>query len=113
MLAHLMLIRLTALAGPALLEGLDQLVEPLRETITTKPQQGAVKQEIDRNDELIRSALRAIYAITKIPNSESNHKFEEFIRTTAKAGEIAEKFAAVKAEQELYAEGSDPMDISK
>jgi len=113
MLAHLMLIRLTALAGPALLEGLNQLVEPLRETVTTKPPQGAVKQEIDRNDELIRSALRAIYAITKIPNAESNHKFEEFLRTAVRIGEIGEEFAAVKTEQEQYAEGSDPMDLTK
>jgi cullin-associated NEDD8-dissociated protein 1 len=36
MLAHLMLIRMAHSAGPALLEGLDQLVEPLRATIVTK-----------------------------------------------------------------------------
>jgi len=109
-LAHLMLIRLSVLAGPALLEGLDQLVEPLRSTIATKAKEGAVKQEVERNDELIRSALRAIVAITKIPNVESNHKYEEFLRTTVKTGELAEKFAAIKAEGE-HAD-SDSMDLS-
>jgi len=113
MLAHLMLIRLSALSGGALLEGLDQLVEPMRETVTSKPKEGAVKQDMERNDELIRSCLRAIYGITRIPNVESNHKFDEFLRQVIKTGELAEKFAAVKSEGEQYEGGSDPMDVSK
>lgn len=99
-LATLMLIRLSTVAGPALLEGLDQLVEPLRAVVTTKPKEGAVKQEVERNEELIRSALRAILAITKIPNSESNHKFDEFLRQTIKSGELSERFNQIKAESE-------------
>jgi len=114
MLSHLMLIRLSAVAGPALLEGLDQLVEPLRATIGTKAKEGAVKQEVERNDELIRSSLRAIVAITRIPNVESNIKFEEFLRQTIKTGEIGEKFTAIKAESEQHEVGSSDatMDVS-
>lgn len=111
MLGHLMLIRLSAVAGPALLEGLDQLVEPLRATIGTKAKEGAVKQEVERNDELIRSSLRAIAAITRIPNVESNVKFEEFLRQTVKTGEFGEKFAAIRAESEQLAT-SETMDVS-
>jgi len=111
-LAHLMLIRLAALAGPALLEGLDQLVEPLRATVATKPKEGAVKQEVERNEELIRSSLRAIAAITRIPNVESNVKFEEFLKQTVKTGEVGEKFAAIKAEGERAEGAVDSMDIS-
>lgn len=99
-LATLMLIRLSSVAGPALLEGLDQLVEPLRTVVTSKAKEGAVKQEIERNDELIRGTLRAILALTKIPNIESNHKFEEFLRSTIKTGELGERYAAIKAETE-------------
>jgi len=108
-LAHLMLIRLSVLAGPALLEGLDQLVEPLRSTVGTKAKEGAVKQEVERNDELIRSALRAIVAVTRIPNVESNHKFDEFLRQSVKTGELAEKFAAIAKEGE---HNEDSMDLS-
>jgi len=110
-LSHLMLIRLASLAGPALLEGLDQLVEPLRATIATKAKEGAVQQEVERNDELVRSALRAIYAISKIPNSESNIKWEEFLRQTVRVGEIGEKYASIKAEGE-HSERTDAMDLS-
>jgi len=112
MLAHLMLIRLAALAGPALLEGLDQLVEPLRDTVASKPKEGAVKQEMERNDELIRSALRAIVSITRIPNVESNHKFEEFLKQTVRPGELGEKFNLIKAEGEHSESSTDPMDLS-
>jgi cullin-associated NEDD8-dissociated protein 1 len=112
MLAHLMLVRLAVVAGPALLEGLDQLVEPLRQTLGSKPKESAVKQEVERNDELIRSALRAIYSITRIPNVETNHKFEEFLKQSIKTGEFAEKFAAIKAESEQAEGVADPMDLS-
>jgi len=111
-LAHLMLIRLATLSGPALLEGLDQLVEPLRTTVATKAKEGAVKQEVERNDELIRSSLRAIAAITRIPNVESNAKFEEFLKQTVKTGEVGEKFAAIKAEGERAEIAADSMDTS-
>jgi len=98
MITHLMLIKLAKESGPAVIEGLSNLVEPLRVTITTKPKEGSVKQEIEKNDEIIRSALRAVAAISRIPGSEQNHKFEEFIRTTVKTGEIAEKYNAVLQE---------------
>ena len=44
MLAHLIVIRLAAFAGASLLEALEQLVEPLRVTLSTKTKEGAVKQ---------------------------------------------------------------------
>lgn len=55
-------------AGNALLESLDHLVEPLRTTLTFKPSQTAVKQEIERNEELVRSALRSVVAISRVCN---------------------------------------------
>jgi len=110
-LAHLILIRLASVSGPALLEGLDQLVEPLRSTIATKAKEGAVQQDVERNDELVRSALRAIHSISRIPNVESNNKWEEFLKTAVRVGEIGEKYALIKAEGE-HSERSDAMDLS-
>ena len=45
---------------------LDSLVDPLQKTINFKPKQDAVKQEVDRNEDMIRSALRAIAALNHI-----------------------------------------------
>ena len=45
---------------------LDSLVDPLQKTINFKPKQDAVKQEVDRNEDMIRSALRAIASLNRI-----------------------------------------------
>jgi cullin-associated NEDD8-dissociated protein 1 len=45
---------------------LDSLIEPIEKTISHKPKGDAVKQEIDRNEDMIRSALRAIAALSRI-----------------------------------------------
>jgi cullin-associated NEDD8-dissociated protein 1 len=45
---------------------LESLVDPLQKTINFKPKQDAVKQEVDRNEDMIRSALRAIASLNRI-----------------------------------------------
>ena len=45
---------------------LDLLVEPLEKTVTNKTKQDAVKQEVDRNEDMIRSALRAVDSLNRI-----------------------------------------------
>ena len=45
---------------------MDSLVDPLQKTINFKPKQDAVKQEVDRNEDMIRSALRAIASLNRI-----------------------------------------------
>lgn len=112
MLANLMLIRLATFAGPTLVESLEYLIEPLRTTLTSKPKESSVKQEIERNDELIRSTLRAIIAITKIPNVETNLKFEQFLKETVKIGDIGDKYRLLKVENEQHNDTIDKMDLS-
>lgn len=41
-------------------------MDPLQKTINFKPKQDAVKQEVDRNEDMIRSALRAIASLNRI-----------------------------------------------
>lgn len=59
---------------------LDQFVEPLRVTCTLKVKANAVKQEYEKQDELKRSALRALAALASIPkagkspNSRNPHR---------------------------------------
>ena len=45
---------------------LDSLVDPLQKTINFRPKQDAVKQEVDRNEDMVRSALRAIASLNRI-----------------------------------------------
>lgn len=58
------------------------MVEPLRIVVTTKPKDTAVKQQVERNEELVRSALRVVALINRIPNMDANAKWFEFIKTT-------------------------------
>lgn len=48
---------------------LDQFVEPLRTTCTLKVKANSVKQEYEKQDELKRSALRALAALVSIPKA--------------------------------------------
>jgi len=50
----------------------------LEKTVTTKTKEEAVKQQVERNEEMIQSALRAINQIQQIPEIESCPKFLEF-----------------------------------
>lgn len=49
--------------------GLDKFVEPLRATCTLKVKANSVKQEYEKQDELKRSALRAVAALASIPKA--------------------------------------------
>lgn len=48
---------------------LDQFVEPLKTTCTLKVKANSVKQEYEKQDELKRSALRAVAALASIPKA--------------------------------------------
>jgi len=98
LLCFLMLSRLAQHAGTALVTSLDSLVEPLRKTLATKVRDTAVKQQVDRNDELIRSALVAIAGISRLDDVDSCLKFDEFIKQTVKTGPHAEAFDAILKE---------------
>ncbi|KAH9684487.1 Cullin-associated NEDD8-dissociated protein 1 [Citrus sinensis] len=63
---HLILSKLADKCPSAVLAVLDSLVDPLQKTINFKPKQDAVKQEVDRNEDMIRSALRAIASLNQI-----------------------------------------------
>ena len=50
----------------------------LQKTINFKPKQDAVKQEGDRNEDMIRSALRAIASLSRIRFSSSLYRVALF-----------------------------------
>lgn len=54
---------------------LDLFVEPLRMTCTMKVKANAVKQEYEKQDELKRSALRALSALAAIPKAGKHSLF--------------------------------------
>jgi len=98
-LAHLILIRLAQnpVSRPDLLANLDQILEPLRSTIQAQLKQSAVQQDVNRNEELVRSALRALACISIA--LEGAKKFVDFDMHVIQSDmSLASKYNTVKAE---------------
>eukprot|EP00252_Welwitschia_mirabilis_P011775 TRINITY_DN2619_c0_g1_i2.p1 TRINITY_DN2619_c0_g1~~TRINITY_DN2619_c0_g1_i2.p1 ORF type:complete len:818 (-),score=176.90 TRINITY_DN2619_c0_g1_i2:413-2866(-) len=108
---HLILSKLSDKCASAVLAVLDSLVEPLEKTITHKPKADAVKQEVDRNEDMIRSALRAIVSLNRISGCEYSAKFKLLMDTIKKSNTLADKYIMVRHESDTIVAG-DVMDMS-
>lgn len=67
---------------------------------------GRACEQVDRNEDMLRSCLRAVDALNRIPNASSCAPFQRFMDTLV-AGPLAQRYAAVKAER-AEAEGAVP-----
>ena len=75
MIAHSALAKLSkSRAGAAaVLDAVEALLAPMRKTLTAKLKSDAVKQEIDRNEDLVRSCLRAAAALATTVEGAATH----------------------------------------
>ena len=71
----------------------------------------ALLLQVDRNDDMLRSCLRAIDAISRIPDAEGVPAFKGLLTNTVRGGLLAPKFAAVQQER-IEAAGAAAMDMS-
>lgn len=95
---HLILSKLADKCPSAVLAVLDSLVDHLQKTINFRPKQDAVKQEVDRNEDMIRSALRAIASLNRIGGVDYSHKFKNLMAEIAKSQTLWDKFCSIKNE---------------
>ncbi|XP_051146886.1 cullin-associated NEDD8-dissociated protein 1 [Andrographis paniculata] len=95
---HLILSKLADKCPSAVLAVLDSLVDPLQKTINFKPKQDAVKQEVDRNEDMIRSALRAIASLNRISGGDCSHKFKSLMNEIGKSPALSEKYSSIRNE---------------
>ncbi|KAI9351335.1 armadillo-type protein [Obelidium mucronatum] len=65
MLNHMILQRVVALSPVALVFRLDAMIPALKEAISSTPKANAVKQEIEKVNELVRSGIRAVLVVSK------------------------------------------------
>ncbi|KAI3770791.1 hypothetical protein L6452_01935 [Arctium lappa] len=95
---HLILSKLADKCPSAVLAVLDSLVDPLQKTVNFKPKQDAVKQEVDRNEDMIRSALRAVASLNRISGGDCSHKFKNLMAEIAKSQWLWEKYCSIRNE---------------
>ncbi|CAH9109572.1 unnamed protein product [Cuscuta epithymum] len=95
---HLILSKLAEKCPSAVLAVLDSLVDHLQKTINFRPKQDAVKQEVDRNEDMIRSALRAIASLNRIGGGDYSHKFKNLMGEIAKSQTLWDTYCSIKNE---------------
>ncbi|XP_053325783.1 cullin-associated NEDD8-dissociated protein 1-like [Spea bombifrons] len=111
MLTFIILSRLSVLCPSAVLRSLDQLIEPLRATCTTKVKAGSVKQEFEKQDELKRSAMRTITALLTIPEVENSRSMAEFLAQIRSNPELSSLFENIQKDSVTTCT-TEAMDIS-
>ncbi|KAF9982553.1 Cullin-associated NEDD8-dissociated protein 1 [Modicella reniformis] len=117
MLCHLTLVRLSIVSPTAVAQRLDDMVEPLQTTLNFKPKPTAVKQELEKNQELVRSALRAIAFLSKLADPALTPKFAQFlqeVRAGPNAYDLNQYIAESESRDDLYSSHlrGEPMDLS-
>ncbi|XP_028513482.1 cullin-associated NEDD8-dissociated protein 1 [Exaiptasia diaphana] len=108
MLTFLMLVRLASLCPNVVLQRVDILVEPLRQTLQTKVKANSVKQEFEKQDELKRSALRAVVALLSIQDSDKSPLLNDFLAQIKSSPELSVMFDAIQKDSG----SSEAMDMS-
>jgi len=111
MLTYLMVARVCQLCPGAVLQKLDKLVEPLKLTCTTKVKANSVKQEYEKQDELKRSAMRAVAALMNIPGADKHPQLNEFLTQIKSTPELANLFESIQKDSGDAAV-SNQMDLS-
>ncbi|CAG9855280.1 unnamed protein product [Phyllotreta striolata] len=96
MLTYLMVARLSQICPGAVFQMLDKLVEPLRATLTMKVKANSVKQEYEKQDELKRSAMRAVAALLSIPDADKNLHLNEFVSQIKNSPDLSPIFESVQ-----------------
>ncbi|NXE53806.1 CAND1 protein, partial [Casuarius casuarius] len=111
MLTFIMLARLSTLCPNAVLQRLERLIEPLRATCSTKVKAGSVKQEFEKQDELKRSAMRAVAALLTIPEVEKSPVMAEFSSQIRSNPEMASLFESIQKDSASLST-TESMDMS-
>mmetsp|Transcript_56920 Transcript_56920/g.180106 ORF Transcript_56920/g.180106 Transcript_56920/m.180106 type:complete len:694 (+) Transcript_56920:1730-3811(+) len=109
---HLILGKMGGRSGAAVMAMLEEILEPVGKTLTAKVKPDAVKQEVDRNEDMFRSALRAVDVVTRIPGAEHSAKLQDFLKNIVNQGPMAARYAAVRVENENSGTGLDAMEIA-
>ncbi|XP_026446705.1 cullin-associated NEDD8-dissociated protein 1-like [Papaver somniferum] len=95
---HLILSKLADKCPAAVLAVLDSLVDPLQKTINYKPKLDAVKQEVDRNEDMIRSALRAISSLSRISGGDCSLKYKSLMSEIMRSTGLSDKYNTIHNE---------------
>ena len=93
---HDLLVALSEKEPTLVLAILDTIIGPMTKTLSKRSTPNSVRQEIDRNEDMLRSALRAIHAMDGIEGSDNVTSFKNFTNAICTDQFLGPRFASVK-----------------
>lgn len=98
LLSHQILIKICRVQPGSVVGALDVLLEPLEKTLNKKVKEDQVGPEVERVKDLIRSALRAVDAISGVRDTEAHPKFAAMLENIKRNKTLAPLLESVKSE---------------
>lgn len=74
---------------------MDTIVSALENTLSERLKDSAVRQEVERHEDSVRGALRAVHAMGKVPEVAANHSFQSLVNGVMRSQRLAERYDAV------------------
>ncbi|CEG47211.1 TATA-binding protein-interacting protein [Plasmopara halstedii] len=99
MLSHQILIKICNVQPGSIVGALDSLVEPLEKTINKKVKEDQVGPEIERAKDLIRSALRALDAMSVVNDANSHPRLNTVIESAKKNKLLCPLLDSIRSER--------------
>jgi len=76
--------------APSIIPCLGGIFEALNSTLKAKLKENAVRQEIERHEDAVRGALRALHSLERVPEISRTPEFREILKETLEAPTLAE-----------------------
>ncbi|OWZ20330.1 Cullin-associated NEDD8-dissociated protein [Phytophthora megakarya] len=99
MLSHQILIKICYVQPGSIVGALDSLVEPLEKTINKKVKEDQVGPEVERVKDLIRSALRALDAISSVRDADSHPRLNTVMENAKKNKMLGPLLETIRSER--------------
>uniref|UniRef100_K3X436 TATA-binding protein interacting (TIP20) domain-containing protein n=1 Tax=Globisporangium ultimum (strain ATCC 200006 / CBS 805.95 / DAOM BR144) TaxID=431595 RepID=K3X436_GLOUD len=99
MLSHQILVKICHVQPGSVVGALDLLVEPLEKTVNKKVKEDQVGTEVERAKDLIRSALRAVDAVSSVRDTDTHSRFSLLFESVKKNKTLAPQLDAIKNER--------------
>ncbi|OQR95878.1 Cullin-associated NEDD8-dissociated protein, partial [Thraustotheca clavata] len=99
MLCHQILVKLCNVEPGVVLSELEMLGAALDKTTNRRPKDAQVGSEVDRVNDVIRSALRAVDAVSCVRESDSNPKWKYLMDKIKKTDNLSTMLEGIKLER--------------
>lgn len=95
-MCHVLLGKLTHIMPGPVLAALDDLVDPLAKALTKLPKETQAAPEKERANDLLRSTLRCIESISRIPDVLTNRKFSDLMINIERSEKLFEMLKIIQ-----------------